>query len=133
MLRGLCLLQIPFSLMVSTATSSKQPSIIPSRENYLSIHLQSQHTICSWHLWQQNLQVCLPPHPVPLLLLQHLLHARQRVGIYQMTAKLGRKIMYFVRTSVPCRLLARWIKDCSLIILSGKDANGRPWCSAHLL
>lgn len=39
-LSGLYIFQIPFSLMVSIATSSKKPSMISSRENDLFIPLQ---------------------------------------------------------------------------------------------
>lgn len=45
MLRGLCLFQIPFSFMISEATSSWKSSMISSRENCLFIPLQSHSTL----------------------------------------------------------------------------------------
>lgn len=45
LITGLCLFQIPFSFMVSITPSSKKPSMILSRKNYLFIPLQSHSTL----------------------------------------------------------------------------------------
>lgn len=56
----------------------------------------------------------------PLLLLQHLAHARHGVGAQQMTTKLRWKTLYFKCSPVPSALTARWINHHSPIILLGR-------------
>ena len=98
MLSGLCLFQIPFSLMVFTVTSSKKPSMISPREKHVFILFNlTAHYLPVVLVVSKPVSVSLPISCVvswqgwrlfPLFLFQHLANARQRVGAQQMTTKL---------------------------------------------